>query len=592
MKRAGIIFVFAFALFAFSCKHQQKTTSGDNTQSHDVHVGGEGDRQPGMTAGKATEEETFVQGCIQKSLGNNGRAMASFQECLEMNPKSAVANYEIAGLYSQMGQADRALKYAKAANDLSPDNRWYKLRYANVLQQNNQLAEATKILKELADAEPDNTDVLFSYALALKNSGKPDEALKVYDHIESLEGISDTLQTSRIVIYHNKNDIASEENALLALVKFFPLELKYQQELAEFYSRHGMHDKEIETEKMMAKNFPELSAPHLLLAATYQANDQYDKSFSEAATAFESPSGDIDAEVSYLHAFYPATDSSAQLSSKKMKEADSLCSILRRVHPDKSEAFSESGNYFYKEGKSKEAADMYRKAAELTTNDYAVFRRLLEMDKQQNNDAMLLKDSKKAQELFPTQPDAYIYLGKAQYEKKEYQKAIDLLESGLDFMQPDVKKEIEIETILVDCYRQIGKDARADAFSEKIIAIDSSNIPLIVAYCESQNAKKTNLHRIEQLMLYVVIKEPSNAGYYETLGWIFYNEGEYKPAEQWMSKALQLKPDNARMNEREGDIQYKMNNKDQALFYWKKAKEKGGSNPDLDKKISTKTMDE
>lgn len=590
MKRIGVISLLVFSMFAFSCKHKEKVASGDNTQYPNAHPGGDDNKQ-GMTAGKATEEEIFVQGCIQKSLGNNGRAMASFRECLEMNPKSAAANYEIAGLYTLQGHNDLALKYAKAANDLSPGNRWYKLRYANVLTANNQAEAASKVLKELMDAEPENTDVLFAYALSLKNISKPDEALKIYDRIESLQGISDTLQASRIVIYHIKNDIASEENAMLTLVKTFPQEMNYQEKLAEFYNQHGMHEKEIETEKTMVKNFPGLSSPHLLLAASYRNNGQAEKSFAEAVMAFESPSGDINAEVSYLRAFYPATDSSARLSPAQLKEADSLCSILRRVHPDKSESFSESGNYFYQEGKMKEAAEMYRKAAGLVTNDYLVIKRLMDTDKQQNNTEALEKDAKKALELFPTQSESYFYLGKMYYEKKEYQKAIDMLESGLDFMPADEKKELEIKTILVDCYRQLGKDARADAYSGQVIAKDSSNIPLIVAYCESQNAKKENLHRIEQLMLYVVIKEPSNADYYETLGWIFYNENEYRPAEQWMSKALQLKPDNARMNEREGDIQFKLGNKDQALFYWKKAKEKGGDNPGLDKKISTKSLD-
>src|SRR6478672_503526 len=108
MKRLAI-FSFCFCLLlAVSCKHKEKIASNENLEFSNTHIGK--DDGQGMTAGKATEEEIFVQGCVQKTLGNPGRAMAKFQECLEMNPKSAAANYEIAGIYSQMGSADRALK--------------------------------------------------------------------------------------------------------------------------------------------------------------------------------------------------------------------------------------------------------------------------------------------------------------------------------------------------------------------------------------------------------------------------------------------------------------------------------------------------
>ncbi len=575
-------------LFATSCKHQEKAVKTDqHVEYHDTHIGGN-DQQDGMTAGKASEEETFVQGCIQKSLGNQGRALIEFQECLTMNPKSAAANYEIAGIFSQQGQSDRALKYAKAANDLSPENRWYKLRYAKILLDNNQFDLATKVFKELSDNEPSNTDLLFNYAASLKHSGKNEDALKVYDRIESIEGVSDTLETSRIVIYKANGDKVSEENALKALIKAFPEDIHHYYMLGDFYeltNNPAAGDFYIH----MAEEFPGAVKPVLKSAAFQKKNNV--EAFSLAKKAFLIPS-DVDAKLEYLQSNYPITENAKALSTAEKTEADTLCAILRRVHEKDARAFSISGDYLFHEGKTKDAREYYHKAAALGQDEYAPWKRLMEINESLNDIAAQEKDTKQVMELFPTQPDAYFYLGMIEYNKKEYNKAIDNLESGRDFLQDNPKKDLEIKTILIDAYRQVGKTNKADNYSESVIEKDSSNIPLIVAYCQSMCDQRTKLFNAEQLMLYVIVKEPSNSNYYELLGWIEYQMHEYKVADQWMNRALQLSPNNPRINERIGDIEYQAGNKEMALAYWKKAKEKGGASQELENKIATKSMEE
>lgn len=590
MKRFSIhIFSVCILMFAVSCKPKEKITKAEpGFEFKDTGI----DKPGTMTAGKATEEETFVQGCIQKALGNPGRALVEFQECLNMNPKSAAANYEIAGIFSQQGQADRALKYAKSAYELSPENRWYKLRYATILQDNNQSEQAMKIFKELSDDEPRNVDILFRYAGALKTAARPDEALKVYDRVEAIEGISDTLQQSRIAIYKTKNDIAGEEAALKALEHAFPENIVYSERLGDFYLRTNQPQKAMEIFNGMSTRFPQTIAPHLKLAANYAAQGQNEKAFSETVRAFEIPAqGTLEEKIAAMNTLYPSGDNDPVLSPAKRKEADSLCHILRRVHPDKAAPYSLSGNFYYKDGKFKEAREMYHKAAALGQDEYAPWKRLMEINAKLGDNAAQEKDAKQVMELFPIQPDAYFYLGMIQYNKKEYLKAINNLETGRDFLLDDPKKDLEIKIILVDAYRNTGKTTKADNYSESVIEKDSSNIPLIVAYCESMCAQRTKLYDASQLMLYVITKEPGVASHYELLGWIEYQMDDYRVAAQWMSKALQIAPTNARMNERLGDIEYKNGNKEIALAYWKKAKANGGTGQKLENKIATKSMD-
>jgi hypothetical protein len=57
-----------------------------------------------------------------------------------------------------------------------------------------------------------------------------------------------------------------------------------------------------------------------------------------------------------------------------------------------------------------------------------------------------------------------------------------------------------------------------------------------------------------------------------------------------MTKALAIAPNNAEMNERMGDIQFRLQNTDDAVKYWNKAKANGGGSAELDEKIKTRTL--
>jgi tetratricopeptide (TPR) repeat protein len=476
MRSIFSVLIFLFVFAAFSCKtasHTAATTSPSNNPNSKLPP-----PTDGMTAGKASEEETFVKGCIDKNAGNYTRALADFQQCLTMNPKSAAANYEVAGIYVQVKQPNMAMNYAKAANDLSPDNQWYKLRYAEVLEENNLPDEALRIYKELSDNNPQNTDFLFRYGNALKKVGKNEDALKVYTKIETIEGISDTLAKAKIAVYEIMGDKVNEENTLLSLVKYFPTETNYYS-LANFYHKTAFFDKENEIYKKMVLEFPDDVGPRLKNAEQILKASGDDNA---AKTAFAIPGG-LEEKISFLKSNY-AIDSQAKLSTAQKIQADSLCAILRKVNSDDARSFSISGDYFFYEGKMKEASDNYHKAATLGQNEYAPWKKLLEINDALKDDATQEKDCKQVMELFPTQPDAYYYLGMIAYNKKDFKKANNWIQAGLDFA-----------------------------------------------------------------------------------------------------------PDDARMNETMGDIQYQLGNVDDAVTWWTKAKEKGGTNPALEKKISTKKME-
>ena len=88
--------------------------------------------------------------------------------------------------------------------------------------------------------------------------------------------------------------------------------------------------------------------------------------------------------------------------------------------------------------------------------------------------------------------------------------------------------------------------------------------------------RKTNLKRAEELILIVLSKFPNIATYCDTYGWVLFQMGKYSLSEKELFKAVMYSNESSgEILEHYGDALFKLNKKDGALLFWKKAKETG-----------------
>lgn len=591
-----------FALvFFFACKTQQTVATNNNqntnpnqnnTQGIDPgsdYVPPTGQRNDPITEKKALEESIFIDGCIYKLLDNNRAALGQFLEVLEMNPDNDAANYEVAGLYSEMGQTDRALKYAAEAVRLDPANTWYKFRYAEILQTAHKDAEAIAIYKDLLVADPDNIDLRYRLADCQRKAEQYDNAAATYAEIEKKEGNSDTLARCRMRMYEAAKDEAGIERTLKGLTTSFPSDEKYYYELAAYYEQHNRQAEANTIYTSMAVKFPYTATPHLKLAEIYKSKGQDAEAYKEATAAFNIPE-QLDVKIAYLQKWYPVSDTVEVLSAVQKKESDTLCSMLRRTHKDDARSFIVSGDYMMKAGRSKEARAQYRKAIDISKESYGPWKQLLKLNAESKDDVQQEKDCKEVRDLFPTQPEPYYYLGEMQFRKKKYDEARYNLQAAMDYNFDSPWMDVAIRGMMVEIHRAKGETRELDALLEKLIKQEPQNLSWKVQLAQSLLDQKKEYYRAEQMMLQVMEKDSTNGEYLGLLGWIEFNMGDYKLAEQYMSKALAVTPGNAKMNERMGDIQFRLKKTDEAVKYWNKAKSLGGGSPELEEKIKTRSL--
>jgi len=90
-------------------------------------------------------------------------------------------------------------------------------------------------------------------------------------------------------------------------------------------------------------------------------------------------------------------------------------------------------------------------------------------------------------------------------------------------------------------------------------------------------------------MIDEVLKEGSESAHYlDTKGFVLFQQNKFAEAMQLFEKAFALRSNDKIITEHIGDGYLKTGNKEKAVEYWKKARELGSTNKNLDKKIEKK----
>ncbi|MGL4596178.1 MAG: tetratricopeptide repeat protein, partial [Bacteroidia bacterium] len=217
--------------------------------------------------------------------------------------------------------------------------------------------------------------------------------------------------------------------------------------------------------------------------------------------------------------------------------------------------------------------------------------RLLEINDRLKDTASQRTEAAQAMELFPSQPSAYLYYGQLMLRQKRWKEAIEPLSTGASYVTDDRELEVQFYWGLIEAFDNQNKPDRADDYYEKILRLQPENTKAALGYATSLTDRNVKPVKAEELAQLVLNKEPDNAAAMEVLAWSKYQLGSYQDAKLWMEKSLAKNPKSARANERMGDIQHLLSNDTEAVRYWKKAREIGGANAALDRKIERRKLD-
>ncbi len=527
-------------------------------------------------------QSAFFNGLRYKILGDPDKALEAFSDCIRINGKEPTPMYESAILYFNKGQLDQAQFFIEEACKLEPNNKWFQQMLATTLLENGKYSKAITSFKKLLEIDPKNEDWHFELASAFLLYNQPRNAINVYNDLEKHIGPYGMLFQQKKRIYSEIGDKAGAIRELEKWVKTEPRNLEALNELSELYLLSGKQAKAIQTLEKSLELKSDNASAFIMLSDLYRNNKEFDKSFDYTKKAFSSLDLGIDAKMRLLLTYYDWTDSDSLLLSR----AYNLIDILSETHPNDAKSFTIAGDYYYRDDNLEAAKTNFLRAAELDPSRYPIWQQLLiiSFDLRKYDEVITLGES--VQELFPSQPISYYFVGLAYLQDKQYVSAIDQLNTGKLMVIDNPNLLAQFYASLGDAYHAQEEIKESDEAYDKSLDIMPENTYVLNNYSYYLALRKKKLEQAAQMMKLCVELSPGQPSYEDTYAWVFYQLKDYQNALVWIEKAISSGGNtSSTIVEHYGDILYQLSRKDEALQQWQNAQELGSESEFLDQKI-------
>ncbi|GAA4891084.1 hypothetical protein GCM10023311_14250 [Flaviramulus aquimarinus] len=410
-------------------------------------------------------QELFYEALKQKGIENYDRAAAAFLKCIALDNSVPVLYFELGKSYNKLKNFGAAEDAFKKAVNKAPENEWFLDELYGFYAEQNDYDKAIKIVKQLVKYHPDYKEDLASLYVKTK---KYDDALQILDELDATFGISVSRDLMRNRIYNATGRKKDQIKNLEERVESNPDKESNYLALIFRYSENNEKEKAFETAKALLKINPNSQLVHLALYKFYLDDNDAKKAIESMKIVVKSTEIKPEAKLKVLMDFVQFVGNNPQY------EAD-LVEATALVSDTNSKTLLELGQYHLTKNNKEKALEYFESALKLEPDNFGILRNvmLLYIDLQKYDVAE--QKSNEALEKYPSQPLFYLINGVALNALNQPKKALDALESGLDYIIDDTKMEADFYNQLSKAYTLLNNTAKAKTFSDKAKQIQSSN---------------------------------------------------------------------------------------------------------------------
>lgn len=524
----------------------------------------------------------FSEALKQRMLGNPQNAVQLLSSCLEIDPKSSTAMYELADIHATNKDFTSASLLLEKAIGINPGNSWYKQLLAQIYQQTRKFDEAAVLYTELVKSDPENLEFLYSKALMLTNSQKYPEAIEAYRQLEAKTGINDQISVAIQELYVLNKQPEKAFAEIEKLIQHDPTEPRYYGLMADLYQSVGDNENALKYYNKILEIDPESGFVHFSLANYYLENNDAEKSFAETKKGFESKNVELQTKMQ-LYMMLVSNRDEAKLTDEREAE---LIQVLLENHPGDPMVYTIQADYLLRKGQLKEGRDALLNAIESGNNDFMLWERLLFIDNDLQDWQALHEHGQKAAGLYPNQPSVYLLDGVACIQLEKYNDAIVILDEGMDFIVDNQPLKGQFLMLKGEALYKLNQVDEAFKLFDRSVELSPDNYVGLNNYAYYLSLVGRDLDKAERMSGKVIERFPDNATYLDTYAWVLFKKGNYTLAKFYMESAIKYSTEtSAVMYEHYGDILFMLNKLDEAKQYWEKAMNNGGTSEVLKRKI-------
>lgn len=367
-------------------------------------------------------ENNFYEALKQKAIENYDKAIISLEKCLQKEPNNPEVHYQLGVNYlNQKNYLEAETAFQKAV-DLEPKQRWYWNGLYDVYYQTKNFNKSIPIVEKLVTFDANMKEDLVSLYM---NTQQFDKAKIVIDDIESKGTLTKAMETYQMQIQSMSNGVKPKVADLQAAIKSNPKAEQNYIDLIYQYSTENQEEKAFETALLLEKEIPNSDLVHVSLVKFHINANDIPKATESYRRVVKSSKIDFKIKHRVLNEFLIFATKNPQL----LTEIDNTLTYFD--NNSGMDVNKELGKFFYNKNNF-ELAQKYMEKS--NANDIDAIDLLLNIYDFNKQYEKMAKKSEEYIDLFPTKANLYYYAGKGNNNLKNFKKAKDFLEMGIDYV--------------------------------------------------------------------------------------------------------------------------------------------------------------
>ena len=374
-------------------------------------------------------ENNFYEALKQKAIENYDKAIVSLEKCLQKEPNNPEIHYQLGVNYLAQKNYVEAENAFQKAVDLEPKQRWYLNGLYDVYYQTRNFNKSIAIVEKLVTFDANMKEDLVSLYMTTQQF---DKAKLVIDDIESKGTLTKAMETYQMQIQSMSNGVKPKVADLEAALKSNPKAEQNYIDLIYQYSTTNQENKAFETALLLEKEIPNSDLAHVSLVKFYINANDIPKATESYKRVVKSSKIDFKIKHRVLNEFLIFATKNPQL----LTEIDNTLTYFDNTIG--MDVNKELGKFFYNKNNF-ELAQKYTEKS--NANDIEAIDLLLNIYDFNKQFEKMAKKSEEYIDLFPTKANLYYYAGKGNNNLKNFKKAKDFLEMGIDYVIDDSNLE-------------------------------------------------------------------------------------------------------------------------------------------------------
>jgi tetratricopeptide (TPR) repeat protein len=400
-------------------------------------------------------KESYYESLIQKGIENYDKAIISLEKCIKIQPENAVIYHELGKNYFFLKEYQNAEQAFTKAAQLDTKNKWYLIDLYEVYYETKNYNQALVIAQKIIPLDKKYKEDLVSLYMYTQQF---DKALVLINELNENVGNTELRDRYKLQITSQIRTNSSDKNTLEKAIEQSPNNEENYLSLIYMYSDNNQEEKALQVARKLEKNIPNSTWAQVFLYKYYINNNDGNSAVKSLEMVLNSSK--IDKKVKYrvyneflIFALKNPTFENELNKATTYFENDSEFNVYKEI-----------GKFYYKKKNWDLAIKNLEKAsnADLETNIF-----LLASYEETSKYEVLQAKASELIDTFPNQPEYYFFAGKASNLLKNYKKATDFLESGIDYVIDNVALEIDFLNQLAQASNGLGNTQNSDQYLAK-----------------------------------------------------------------------------------------------------------------------------